>query len=413
MEKRNSLVERKNAMPQKAKGKQTNKNQIVRFLGECDRPFLILVILLTAIGSVMMFSASYAFAERQFGNSFYFAERQIIWICLGFVALAACTMLVRPALLERVSFIGYLGIVILNALVSVIGIATHGATRQISLGFFSFQPSELLKTFNVIACARIIIMFSDKIKTFKYGIIPFAILGLISAGLCISQSHLSATIINLLLIYFMMIIGGTNGYLLGGVGGAGALIALYVSNNVDKLLNLTIIQEKLRHVYERLLVWKDPFSYMKSEALQDAGWQPSQSLFALSSGGLWGLGLGKSIEKHGYLPEPQNDYVFAIVCEELGFAGATFIICLFALLVIRGFQIASKCRDRFSMLVVMGLTVKVALQVILNIAVVSNTIPSTGISLPFFSYGGTSHLILMAEMGIILSISRFSYLENE
>ena len=127
----------------------------------------------------------------------------------------------------------------------------------------------------------------------------------------------------------------------------------------------------------------------------------------------WGLGLGKSIEKHGYLPEPQNDYIFAIVCEELGFAGAAFIICLFALLIIRGFQIASKCRDRFSMLLVMGLVVKMALQVILNIAVVTNTIPSTGISLPFFSYGGTALIILLGEMGIILSVSRFSYLDKD
>jgi len=413
MNKPQSLAERKNVLPDTSGKTKKNKNQVIRFIGECDRPFLILVILLTAIGSIMMFSASYSFAETNFNDSLYFAKRQIVWIILGFFVLMVVTLLVRPIFLRRTAMICYAVVIVLNALVMVIGFATHGATRQIDLGFISFQPSELLKTFNVILCARLITDRPTEMKSFRYGIVPFAVLAVISAGLCILQSHLSATIINVLLIFFMMVLGGSNAVLLGGIGGVGAAAALYISNNVDKLLEMTIIKEKLSHVYKRLLVWENPFKYMKYPELNDPGWQPSQSLYAVSSGGVWGLGLGKSIEKHGYLPEPQNDYVFAIICEELGFAGAAFIICLFALLIIRGFQIARKCRDRFSMLVVMGLTVKVALQVILNIAVVTNTIPSTGISLPFFSYGGTALLILMAEMGIILSISRFSYMDKE
>ena len=412
MNKPQAVAERKNVLPDNA-GPKKEKNIFIRFIGECDRPFLILVILLTAIGSVMMFSASYAFAETNFRDSLYFARNQMIWILIGFVVLCAATLFVRPFFLRRTATILYAVIVALNVLVFFLGIATHGAVRQIQIWRIHFQPSELLKTMNVIMCARIVADRPSEMNTFRYGVIPFAILAVVSAGLCLSQSHLSATIINLLIIFFMMLLGGTNPILLGSIGGTGALVGFWASTNVDKLLNMTLIKEKLSHVYLRLLIWKDPFKYMKNAALNDPGWQPSQSLYAVSSGGLWGLGLGKSIEKHGYLPEPQNDYIFAIVCEELGFAGAAFIICLFALLIIRGFQIASKCRDRFSMLLVMGLVVKMALQVILNIAVVTNTIPSTGISLPFFSYGGTALIILLGEMGIILSVSRFSYLDKD
>ena len=172
------------------------------------------------------------------------------------------------------------------------------------------------------------------------------------------------------------------------------------------------IKEKLSHIFQRLAIWEDPVAMIADSNTRDAAWQPAQSLFAISSGGFWGLGIGKSNQKHGFLPEPQNDYVFAILCEELGFFGAVGVILLFAAFAYRGFRIAANSPNRFCSLVVMGLTLQVAIQVILNIAVVTNTLPSTGISLPFFSYGGTSLVILMVEMGVILSISRYSYIER-
>ena len=172
------------------------------------------------------------------------------------------------------------------------------------------------------------------------------------------------------------------------------------------------IKEKLSHIFQRLAIWEDPVAMIADKATRDAAWQPAQSLFAISSGGFWGLGIGKSNQKHGFLPEPQNDYVFAILCEELGFFGAVGVILLFAAFAYRGFRIAANSPNRFCSLVVMGLTLQVALQATLNIAVVTNTLPSTGISLPFFSYGGTSLVILMVEMGVILSISRYSYIER-
>lgn len=415
MSKQQAVTERKDVLPDNSEPAREKLKKFVS-LGEADRPFLILVIILTALGSIMMFSASYAFAETNFNDSLYFAKRQIIWIVFGFIIMAVTAHFATPELLRRLTLVGYIVTIGLNVLVLIMGIATHGAVRQLDLGFVSLQPSELLKTFNVLLCARIISFRPAEMKKFRYGVIPFAVLALISAALCIGQNHLSATIINILLIFFMMIIGGTHPAIVGSVGGVGAVAMYYVANNIDsiveKLKESTLVQSKLSHVVERLIVWQDPFKYMKYPELNDPGWQPSQSLYAISAGGVWGLGLGKSVEKHGYLPEPQNDYIFAIICEELGFAGAVFVICLFALLIIRGFQIAIKCSGKFEMMIIMGLVIKVAIQVVLNIAVVTNTIPSTGITLPFFSYGGTSLCILMAEMGIILSLSKTSYIDK-
>lgn len=415
MNKQQAVTERKNVLPDNADISKKKGNLFVSF-GECDRPFLILIIILTALGSIMMFSASYAFAETYFHDSMYFAKRQIMWIMFGFAILAVTAHFATPKLLKKLTLPGYIVTLILNALVSVMGIATHGAVRQISLGFISIQPSELLKTFNVLMCARIISYRPSEMRTFRYGVIPFAVLAAISAVLCVAQNHLSATVINVLLIGFMMLIGGTHPAIIGSAGGALALGFYYISNNVDSIVemlrNSKLIQSKLAHVAMRLVVWQNPFEYMRSVETEDAGWQPSQSLYAISSGGVWGLGLGKSVEKHGYLPEPQNDYIFAIICEELGFAGAVFVMCLFLLLIIRGLQIVQKCSGKFEMIIIMGLLIKVVIQVVLNIAVVTNILPSTGISLPFFSYGGTSLCILMAEMGIILSLSRTSYINK-
>jgi cell division protein FtsW len=172
-----------------------------------------------------------------------------------------------------------------------------------------------------------------------------------------------------------------------------------------------VLLELVPQVFTRLEVWENPFAYM-SPSTGGKGYQPAQSLYAIASGGFWGLGLGQSNQKHGYLPEPYNDYIFAIICEEMGFFGAVLIIGLFAAFAWRGFYIATHSQDKFSSLLVMGIIAHVIIQVILNICVVTNTIPSTGISLPFFSYGGTSLIILLCEMGLVLAVSRYSYTEK-
>lgn len=230
---------------------------------------------------------------------------------------------------------------------------------------------------------------------FTYGILPFGVLICVLAVLLALQPHMSGMIIITSIIIILMVIGGSSAkYLIGavGVGGVGMF----------GLLNL------FSHSKGRLDVWRNPFDY-----LRDGGWQPAQSLYAIGNGGLFGVGIGKSMQKHLYLPEPMNDYIFAILCEEFGFIGAVLVILLFVFFVYRGIVIAFRAPDRFSSLVVLGITAQVGLQALLNMMVVTNTLPSTGISLPFFSYGGSALMILLAEMGVVLSISRYSVIEKK
>lgn len=229
---------------------------------------------------------------------------------------------------------------------------------------------------------------------FSFGILPFALLIVTVGVLLVLEPHMSGLIIITAIIAIIMTVGGCSWrYIVGalGVGGIGMF----------GLLNL------LPHSKGRLDVWKDPFSNIR-----EGGWQPAQSLYAIGNGGLWGVGIGQSRQKHLYLPEPMNDYIFAILCEEFGFVGALFVILLFVFFVYRGIVIACRAPDRFSALVVLGIVAQVGLQALLNMMVVTNTIPSTGISLPFFSYGGSSLIILLAEMGVVLSISRYSVVEK-
>ena len=230
---------------------------------------------------------------------------------------------------------------------------------------------------------------------FSFGILPFALLIVTVGVLLVLEPHMSGLIIITAIIAIIMTVGGCSWrYIVGalGVGGIGMF----------GLLNL------LPHSKGRLDVWKDPFSNIR-----EGGWQPAQSLYAIGNGGLWGVGIGQSRQKHLYLPEPMNDYIFAILCEEFGFVGALFVILLFVFFVYRGIVIACRAPDRFSALVVLGIVAQVGLQALLNMMVVTNTIPSTGISLPFFSYGGSSLIILLAEMGVVLSIARYSVVEKK
>lgn len=230
---------------------------------------------------------------------------------------------------------------------------------------------------------------------FTFGILPFGLLIVTIAVLLVLEPHMSGLIIITLIIIFMMVIGGCSAkYILGAVGVGGA--AMF------GILNL------LSHSKSRLDVWHDPFSNIR-----EGGWQPAQSLYAIGNGGIWGVGIGQSRQKHLYLPEPMNDYIFAILCEEFGFIGAVSVILLFVYFVYRGIVIAFWAPDRFSALVVLGIVIQVGLQALLNMMVVTNTIPSTGIALPFFSYGGSSLMILLAEMGVVLSISRYSVIPKK
>lgn len=355
--------------------------------GMIDVPYLVLTILLVVIGLIMLFSASYARAYYKTGNSASYFISQLIFACMGIGALLLFSRIPYDWY-QKLSLLILFVAVALLALVPLIGVKVGGAKRWISLGFTRFQPSEIAKFAVIVSFAAIMAAHTRDMKSFKYGFAPYMlILGVISVLLYL-EPHMSATLIILALGFVMMILGGTNWkYLVALVVLGVAFVAIYLSTK--------------GYTGDRVAAWLHP----ENDPL-DKGLQILQSQYAIGSGGLTGLGFGRSRQKYLYLPEEHNDYIFAIVCEELGFIGAIGILILFAMLILRGYWIAMHARDRFSMLLAAGLTTLLALQVFLNVAVVTNLLPSTGISLPFFSSGGTALIMQLAENGIVLNVSR-------
>ena len=369
---------------------------IKRAKGNIDLTFLVLVLTLLVCGLVLMFSASYAYAYYYEGNSFHYITRQLVWAGLGLGAMAFLSTW-DYHIWHRFAWLAF-GVTVVMLVIVYFMPERNGAHRWIFIAGQQFQPTEIAKFSVVLLFSHMISLNHDKMKPFQYGILPYGIILVIYAGLIIFEPHLSATILIMGLGVVLIFVGGASlkWFGLGMAGGVSlAAIAMMIPS----------INERAMY---RINVWKDPFIDPKV-----AGFQTIQSLYAIGSGGLMGAGIGNSRQKYLFLPEPQNDFVFAIICEELGFVGAVLIILLFALLICRGFMIAVKARDRFGMLLATGLTAQVGIQTVLNIAVVTNTIPNTGISLPFFSYGGSALSMLLAQMGIILSISRQTALEKE
>lgn len=358
--------------------------------GSMDLPFATLTILLLTIGVIMVLSASYVRAYyTEEGNATYYFTRQLVFAVSGIIIMfIASKFPIR--FYRRLSYLMLIGTVILLMLVLVIGVGTGGGVKRwIQLpGGQTIQPSEFAKISVILVFADMICRYKNYMGTFRYGIAPFAVILGVLALLLIMEPHMSATIIIFGIGAVMMFVGGTR--LFWFIAGGGLLaIAFFV------------VAVMFPYMSTRIVTWRDPFSNMQGD-----GYQIVQSLYAIGSGGMFGLGLGQSRQKYLYLPEEHNDFIFAVVCEELGFVGAVIILILFAMLIIRGYWIAMHCRDRYSFLVAVGISTLLAMQVILNVAVVTNTIPCTGISLPFFSYGGTALWIELAEMGILLSISR-------
>ncbi|MBR2579112.1 MAG: FtsW/RodA/SpoVE family cell cycle protein, partial [Clostridia bacterium] len=340
-----------------------------------DLPFLFLVLTILVIGLVMMFSASYPNAYYLHGgNSFYFIKNQVIFAILGVICMFAVSTVDYHYFHKWA--VPVLGVSFLLLLLVLVMPAINGVHRWIQLGTFSFQASEITKFAIVLSFAHFINLNFHRMQTFKYGILPYLIILVPTLILLALEPHISCCAIVVLLAAGMLFVGGVQlkwfGMVLGGIASA--------------LLYLVLFTDKLTYANDRIAGWLDPFS---PSAGVDT-WQTRQGLYAIGSGGLFGLGLGNSRQKYLYIPEPQNDFIFAVVCEELGFIGAVVILLLFALLVWRGMIISLRAKDKFGSLLGIGLTAQVGLQVLLNIAVVTNTIPNTGISLPFFSYGGTS-----------------------
>ena len=389
----------------KRKRDLTMEQQLAR--GPMDLPFLMLVLLLTGIGVIMVFSASFATAYYEGRDPAYYFLRQALFAGAGLAIMYVISKINYQTF--RWMSVFALGVAILLLIAVLIpGIHTNradGVRRWIAVpGLGTFQPSEIAKVAVIMYfSARLskrntekpirlsprsnlsgIVGWLDKIGFLE--LIPYGLILLVIVFLMKLEPHMSGTILILAGAAAVLFAAGIKFYwfLLGG-GAMGLLLALSMQG----------------YQSTRILVWKDPWAYR-----QEGGYQIIQSLYAIGSGGLLGLGLGKSRQKFLYLPEPENDFIFAIVCEELGYIGAAVVILLFVLLIIRGYWLAVHARDRFGALLVVGITTLLAVQVFLNISVVTNLLPTTGISLPFFSYGGTALLIQLAEMGMVLSVSR-------
>lgn len=376
---------------------------IIRIRGNVDRPMLIIILLLFCFGCVMVFSASYAVALSSKGDSYYYIKRHVVFGAIGIAAMLVAAhfdyrwihKLVLPA---------YAGTYLLLLAVLVYGVAQGVAQRWIVIGPINLQPSEIMKLALILLlatyCARFQNQISDysnrKRSLFFGNLLPFAIIGF-SVLPVMMEKHLSGTIIIATIGIVVVFASGArkSGFIVAAV--ALVLVVLVASQ-------IPYVQERLDTFINQKEYWKPEEGY-----IHDDVWQTVQGLIAVGSGGLFGVGLGNSRQKHSFVPMPHNDFIFSIICEELGLIGALAVIALFMLFIWRGFTIARKAPDTFSSLVVTGITTQVGLQAILNIMVVTNLIPNTGVSLPFFSYGGTSLLMLLGEMGIVLSISRYSY----
>lgn len=362
--------------------------------GAVDVPFTVLTLLLLTVGVIMVLSASYARAYYDLehetgGNAAYYFVRQLLFALGGVGVMFVCSRF-PMSFYRRISAPVLIGAAAFLVLVLIPGVGTrvNGARRWINLGFTTFQPSEIAKIGVILCFSAMICRRRGQMQDFRKGLLPFAAILIGITVLLVLEPHFSATIIILAIGLVMLFLGGArlSWFLIGGGTALGVLVAGYFS---------------MDYVRSRVTSWLDPFADLSGD-----GWQVVQSLYSIGSGGLLGLGLGNSRQKYLYLPEEHNDFIFSVVCEELGFIGALVILILFAMLILRGFWLSIHARDRYSFLVGTGITTLLALQVILNVAVCTNTLPCTGISLPFFSYGGTALLLQMAEMGIILSLSR-------
>ena len=357
-----------------------------------DTPFFLLVLILLTMGVVMVLSASFARAYYDpgnitGGNAAYYFVRQLLFALLGTGVMLLASKL-PMGFYRRYSFPFLAFALVLLMLVPFVGVKVNGSRRWLGVGGLTLQPSELAKLAVILSFSVLICKMRGRMKTFRYGILPFGAILCAIVGLLVLEPHFSASIIIIAIGGVMLFLGGVGlGWFIAALGSVFAAVAVL----------LTFFP----YASSRISTWLDPFSDPS-----DQGYQIVQSLYSIGSGGLSGLGLGGSRQKFLYLPEEHNDFIFSVACEELGFIGAALILVLFALLVLRGYWIALHQRDRFNFLTCAGISTLLAIQVFLNVAVVTNLVPCTGISLPLFSYGGTALLIQLFEMGIILSASR-------
>lgn len=354
-----------------------------------DSTLIIVTFILLGIGLVMVFSSSYHQGLNRFNDSLHFIKLQLIYAGIGLIAMYITSNFNFWQWKRFIILFFFLNFILLVVvLIPGIGVEIYGARRWLNLGFMRFQPSDFTK-FALILFAANYMSKKERLTKFFSGIIPLlAVVGL-SLGLIMLQPDLGTTVA----------IGGTIGIMLFAAGAKMSHLLFLGSLSLPAVIYLIFSADyRLARIFSFLDPWADPTG---------SGWQIIQSLYGIAGGGLLGVGLGNSRQTTGFLPEPQNDFIFSIICEELGLLGALFVLLLFVILVWRGFNIAIKIEDTFGSFLAMGLTTMIALQVIINVGVVTSSMPTTGITLPLISYGGTSLIITLASIGIILNVSRY------
>lgn len=375
-----------NAKKKILKAENSGTNQIMK-PKQMDYAILLTVIILVIFGLVMVFSSSYYYAMTHvvFNDKFYFVKRQAMWACIGFGAMFFLAFFDYRILKKFVPYI-YIGTILLLVLVLFMGDEANGSTRSI----FGFQPSEFTKIVIILTMANFLEKYPNAVRTPLGFIISLGIIGIPAA--LIALENLSTAIVVAGIGMVLVFVAGVKFIYLFFIGflGIGAGAAL-------------VLPKPFRYRLKRLESWLDPFAY-----ISDGGYQTVQSLYAIASGGIFGRGLGNSIQKLGYIPEAYNDIIFSVICEELGLFGAGVLILLFIILIWRGIRVATRAKERFGALVAAGITSMVAIQAIVNIAVATNTFPNTGMALPFISYGGSSLCMLLASMGVLLNISCYT-----
>ncbi|MGL5329764.1 MAG: stage V sporulation protein E [Peptostreptococcaceae bacterium] len=371
-------------MPKEALKKQMKRGIKTEF----DPVVFYTTMTLVFIGIVMVFSASYIQAAFKHHDAFYFLKRNAVYAIMGFIGMMITSRIDYTFWKDNATKIGIIALVLLILVITPLGISANGAQRWLGVGGATIQPAEIAKFATILITAKLIEQKYDNIKSFKKGIIPLLIVPFVFFGLIMLQPNMSTAGTIILVLFVMLFVAGMNMKFVYPmiIMGMVSFVALVLPSDYRR---------------KRVLSFLDPF--------QDplgAGYQVIQSLYAIGSGGLFGLGLGKSKQKYFYIPEPQNDFIFAIIAEELGLVGCIVVMMLFVILVYRCVRIALKCPDVFSCMVVIGIGAQIGIQAALNIAVATSSMPATGVALPFISMGGTSLTILMGAVGIVLNISK-------
>lgn len=357
-------------------------------LGEMDYTLLFLIILVVVVGLIVLLSASAPSGKRIYDDSYYYFKRQLFFVMIGFVGMIIVSAIDIEKYMHLIPKAFWICVLLLVlVLIPGVGVESNGARRWLNIPFVQLQPSELMKPAIAMYIAYLIHIRLIDLKTLKSNMVCVGIISIV-ALLLMLETHLSGTIVIVGIAICVMVAGGTPiKPIIFGVLGVGVLIFIYLQFDEVRMARI-----------ESLI---DPFADP-----QGTGYQISQSIYAIGSGRIFGLGLGESVQKYSNLPEPYNDFIFAIVCEELGFVGATIIVLLFVALFLQSMRVAMSAPDVWSSLVCVGIASQLGIQTVLNMGVAISLIPNTGVSLPFFSYGGTSILTLLLEMGVLLNVSR-------